>query len=322
MKERAGVGLGLFVRIRRSKLIDRDRRQVFHVVSRVVDRRKIFGSEERRFFLATLRRLEAFSGIQVLTYSLMGNHFHLLLLVPSQTALEQHQLVSRVKRFYAENSRLLRYLERLMKDSRNTPAVNDFCDKMRARMGDVSVFVKELKESFSRWYNKLAGRQGTLWEGRFRSVLVEIGLQALTAVARYIELNAVRAGLVDKPDHFAYCGYGESTRGGKVAIDGLARLHELVGHACGATPVVVLRTYVRRFLNADAKSGASAQRRNARERAMSEGILLGTQSWILSTMRRRGIGKISSQVECRSHRTLGISEPLVSAKDCRRAIVT
>ena len=55
----------------------------YHCVSRVVDRRFIFqttgpGSAEAERFLLLMRRLEAFSGVRVLTYALMSNHFHLL----------------------------------------------------------------------------------------------------------------------------------------------------------------------------------------------------------------------------------------------------
>lgn len=321
MKDCGVHGLGSSVRIRRSKLVDRDRRQVFHVVSRVVDRRKIFGTEERRFFLATLRRLEAFCGIQVLTYSLMGNHFHLLLLVPSQSALDRQQLFSRAKQFYSGNPGRLRLLERMFHEAKDTQALSELCERIRARMGDISVFVKELKESFSRWYNKREGRVGTLWEGRFRSVLVEIGMSALTAVARYIEMNSVRAGLVDEPDQFAFCGYGESRRGGKAAIDGLFRLHQLVGNAGESEPASVLKTHARRFLNADGNSVHSRCGTNGRVRAMSEGIMLGRLSWTLATMRLRGIGRISAWREVESSRGLRSSEPLVSAMDCRREIV-
>jgi hypothetical protein len=55
----------------------------YHCVSRVVEGRFIFqtsghGSVEAERFTELMRRLEAFSGIRVLTYVLMSNHFHLL----------------------------------------------------------------------------------------------------------------------------------------------------------------------------------------------------------------------------------------------------
>jgi hypothetical protein len=61
-------------------------------------------------------------------------------------------------------------------------------------MYDLSVFIKELKGRFAQWYNQRHDRYGVLWAERFKSVLLEGG-QALAAVAAYIELNPVRAGL-------------------------------------------------------------------------------------------------------------------------------
>src|ERR1700739_4917411 len=59
----------------------------YHCVSRVVDRQYIFqtaghGSPEAERFVLLMRRLEAFSGVRVLTCTLMSNHFHLLCEVP------------------------------------------------------------------------------------------------------------------------------------------------------------------------------------------------------------------------------------------------
>ncbi|MCX6875776.1 MAG: hypothetical protein NTW21_18500 [Verrucomicrobia bacterium] len=51
---------------------------------------------------------------------------------------------------------------------------------------------------FSQWYNQTTGRKGILWEARFKSVLVEDGT-ASRAIAAYIDLNPVRAGMVAAP---------------------------------------------------------------------------------------------------------------------------
>ena len=59
---------------------------------------------------------------------------------------------------------------------------------VEARIIDLSAFVKELKFKFSIWFNKQHGRRGTLWEERFRSVLLENG-EAVRFCAAYIDLN-------------------------------------------------------------------------------------------------------------------------------------
>ena len=55
---------------------------IYHVVSRVVDRRFVFGTEEKEHFRILVRMYERFSGCRVLSYCFMTNHFHLLLEVP------------------------------------------------------------------------------------------------------------------------------------------------------------------------------------------------------------------------------------------------
>jgi putative transposase len=78
-----------------------------------------------------------------------------------------------------------------------------------SRLFDVSIFMKELKGRFAQWYNRRHRRYGVLWAERFKSVLIEEG-QALSAVAAYIDLNPLRAGLCDDPKDYRYCGYAEA----------------------------------------------------------------------------------------------------------------
>jgi putative transposase len=88
------------------------------------------------------------------------------------------------------------------------------------RMWNLSAFVQSVKQRFSVWFNKRHKRKGTLWEERFKSVAA-MGPEAIAAVAAYIDLNPVRAGLVDDPADYAYSGYGEAVAGGQMAKSGL-----------------------------------------------------------------------------------------------------
>ncbi|MBM4164600.1 MAG: hypothetical protein FJ222_09215, partial [Lentisphaerae bacterium] len=107
-------------------------------------------------------------------------------------------------------------------------------ERLRARMYDVSEFVKTVKQRFSQWYNRREGRAGTLWEDRFKSVMIEPpshaqrerqGVGALATMAAYIDLNAVRAGLASDPKDYRWCGYGEAVAGRKRAREGLAAVY-------------------------------------------------------------------------------------------------
>ena len=97
---------------------------------------------------------------------------------------------------------------------------------MLARMGDVSAFMKELKQRFSIWFNRSHKRFGTLWAERFKSVLIENAASALRTVAAYIDLNPVRAGLVEDPKDYRCCGYAEALAGVRHAQKGIKSVNE------------------------------------------------------------------------------------------------
>ena len=59
----------------------------YHCISRVVDRNYVFGTHERDVFRKILRQVEEFSGVRVITWTILSNHFHLLLEVAPRPAI-------------------------------------------------------------------------------------------------------------------------------------------------------------------------------------------------------------------------------------------
>jgi hypothetical protein len=99
-------------------------------------------------------------------------------------------------------------------------------------MYDLSEFAKSLKQRISQSFNKRHSRKGTLWEERFKSILVEGKADracVLATVAAYIDLNPVRAGLVKDPQDYRYSGYGEAVAGSGVARMGLRKVFGIEG---------------------------------------------------------------------------------------------
>jgi putative transposase len=249
----------------------------YHCVSRVVDRRVIFHAAEKEVFRSILRKLERFSGVRVVTYCLMGNHFHLLLEVPdkeSMPKLTAEELLELLPLLYDEIA-----VETVAKEmeaarrSGNASWERDILARYERRRGDLSVFVKELKQRISIFYNRNHGRVGTLWESRFRSVLVEGGEEALAAVAAYIDLNPIRAGLVPRPEDYRWSGYGEACgagKGAKQARAGLASIQREGLENPGAEDAVSWEETLRRYrrllytegveVKADEVTGAGGRR--------------------------------------------------------------
>ncbi|MCC5788705.1 MAG: transposase, partial [Opitutales bacterium] len=81
---------------------------VYHVMSRTVNGEKLFGPKEKKVMQRMLFRAAGFSGVEVLTYCLMSNHFHVLVKVPDKTKikLSDEDLVARYQILYQEDRQL------------------------------------------------------------------------------------------------------------------------------------------------------------------------------------------------------------------------
>lgn len=209
----------------------------YHCVSRVVDRQFIFGDEEKEHFVVLMRKLEAFHGVRVVTYCVMSNHFHLLVEVPdpdSRETLDSETILKRLGFLY--DGLTVRGVRQELERARaggHTTWENEILDRYRHRMGDLSDFIKGLKQRFSSWHNRRQGRKGTLWEERFSSTLVEGDAKALMTMAAYIDLNPVRAGMVSKPEDYRWCGYASAVGGNRWARRGLGRILTVADNVSG-----------------------------------------------------------------------------------------
>ncbi|WP_136082310.1 transposase [Pontiella desulfatans] len=220
--------------MRKPRILGTAEGNYYHVMSRVVDRRYVFGEEEKEFFRLAMRKLEAFTGVRVLTYCIMSNHWHALLEVPTLKGVVNDELCERIRSFYPKQraSAILEEFEwatKLAEETGSDLRLDELRQRYLSRMCNLSVFVKELKERFSKWYNRRNHRRGTLWEERFKSVLVENSDNAISTMAAYIDLNPVRAGLVDDPRDYRYCGYSEAVGGGARARQGIVCIMEMLG---------------------------------------------------------------------------------------------
>ena len=199
----------------------------YHVVSRIVDRNFRLDDGEKEIFRRMMRKAETFSGVRVLTYSILSNHFHLLVEVPERGEVGEAELLHRMTALYGKDYAAGKVRQwREWRDGGAATLAEAEQERLRARMGDVSAFIKTLKQRYSMSYNARYKRTGTLWEERFKSVLVENGENAKAAVAAYIDLNPVRAKIVKDPKDYRWSGYGEACGGGAAARAGLIAVHD------------------------------------------------------------------------------------------------
>ena len=76
----------------------------------------------------------------------------------------------------------------------------------------VSRLIMALGRRYVQYVNKTYRRTGTLWDSRYKSSLVQADAYLLTC-QRYIELNPVRAGMVDEPAHYRWSSYRSNALG-------------------------------------------------------------------------------------------------------------
>ena len=212
---------------------------VYHVVSRVVDRRMAFGEEEKRHFVKLMKMYAGFSGIHVVSWCVMDNHFHMLVAVPEQGELTEATVLKRMALIYTP-AKLAEI--QVQMDARGTPeGRRRVLAPYLLRMGNLGAFMKTLKQRFTQWFNRKWERKGTLWEDRYHSTIVEyqgyskavvgtnreaaeVKSHAARVVAAYIDLNPIRAGMVEDPLDYAWSSYGAAVRGDKDAVSGVRAL--------------------------------------------------------------------------------------------------
>jgi len=202
----------------------------YHCISRVVDRKLVFGPDEKEKFRAFMRMQENFTGCRVVAYCLMCNHIHLLVEVPPlpEGGFSDEGLLDRLQAIYneAEVAEVAKELAEA-RQSGTAKRVAEIHARYTYRMHSLSEFMKTLMQRFTKWFNRTHARSGNLWEDAFKSVIVEDGVAAKT-IAAYIDLNPVRAGMVKDPAEYRWSSYGEAIGGGakgngKKARAGLVR---------------------------------------------------------------------------------------------------
>jgi len=209
----------------RFKIESRHSAAVYHCMSHTVSEVRLDDCA-KEVLRKQLWQIADFCGVHILTYALMSNHFHLLVRVPLKTTVPDAELLRRFDVLHPKPSQIQAARMKLVREQLKS----DGPDAVRWRkqqlglMGDISPFMKLLKQRFSIWFNRTHERRGTLWSERFKSVLVEGRGNVLSTMAAYIDLNPVRAGMVADPKDYRFCGYAEALKGNKTAQTGIKNI--------------------------------------------------------------------------------------------------
>ncbi len=208
----------------RIKVPAAEQEAVYHCVTRTVNKERLFDRVAKEVLRRQLWQVADYCGVQILTYTILSNHFHVVVRVPQERPVSDAELLRRYQVLYPKPSR---YQAMRLKDvqaqlAENGPEAALWRQRQLRLMGDISPFMKLVKQRFSIWFNKAHCRIGTLWAERFKSIL--LGPGALQPVVVYTDLNCVRAGLAPDPKDYRFCGYAEAVAGNRIAQEALRQL--------------------------------------------------------------------------------------------------
>jgi Transposase and inactivated derivatives len=199
----------------------------YHITSRIKNDDFLLEDEEdKRVLLDIIRRTAEFAGVDVMSYAILDNHFHLLVHIPARQEIGDAELERRVCILWGsekaeEKFERWRFWEAHGKAESAEKERNAF----RRRMFDITPFVKTIKELFTHSYNHRHNASGPVWGRlRYKSAAVAPDLKTLKTVAAYIDLNAVRARIVRHPKSYKWCGLGAAKKGDARALAGIAAL--------------------------------------------------------------------------------------------------
>ena len=282
----------------RIKIPAEDGPSVYHCISRTVNGEWLFDDTAKEIFRKQLWQVAEFCGVQIITYVVLSNHFHVLVRIPPAAEISDAELLRRYSILHPRPTAYqLARLDVIHTELRNRgPEAATWRRRQLALMGDVSQFMKLLKQRFSIWFNKSHRRFGTLWAERFKSVLIETQSHLLETVAAYIDLNPMRAGLVADPKDYRFCGYAEAVAGNSTAQAGIisvtggptwpeaqARYRETL-FAIGATPrdnaTSINSADLQRVLHSRGRLSLTTLVR-CRLRYLSDGAILGTRAFVV-----------------------------------------
>lgn len=176
----------------------------YHLVNRVSGPRGAlpFTEEDKKRGFQILRLLLKLFYVEVISACWMGNHFHLIVYCPGKKP-PIDKVVKQYNSFYKHE-----IYDHPPLDAKADPKR---CDKVAYKLIDISEFMRSFQQRFTCWFNKRNNREGPLWKNRFWSCILE-GPSALWECAKYLELNPVRAGLVNDPQQYEYSTWGQFGR--------------------------------------------------------------------------------------------------------------
>ncbi|MGB0867622.1 MAG: hypothetical protein ACPGSC_14015, partial [Granulosicoccaceae bacterium] len=186
----------------------------YHLVSKCVRRAWLFGvdpyngkdySHRRQWIVDRMDCLTDAFAIDVASYAIMSNHFHLVVRVDAEKAQRWswQETVSRWHHIYQGNMLSQRFLRGEILSTGERKVLQRKAEIWRSRLSDISWFMSALNEHIARRANAEDDVSGKFWQSRFFSQAL-LDEQAILACSVYCDLNPIRANIADTPEASKY----------------------------------------------------------------------------------------------------------------------
>jgi REP element-mobilizing transposase RayT len=163
----------------------------------------------RQWIVERIKQLANIFAIEICAYSVLSNHYHVVLHVDQTSALNwsDQEVIDRWQALFSLPAVVERYLTN-QATAAECQRASDIVAQWRQRLFDISWFMRCLNEPIARQANQEDGCTGRFWEGRYKSQAL-LDEQALATCMAYVELNPVTAGVAETLEDSECCSITE-----------------------------------------------------------------------------------------------------------------
>lgn len=198
-----------------------------HLGSRIAHRVYFLREDERNEFVDRMFRVAAFTGVELVGWCIMTNHFHILAYLPRPVELDEEEVLHRYSILKGKDA--MHFLAEQFKQWRATPGsealVGRELVRLKSMMYSIAWFMKIIKQWTTEEYNRRYSHKGTLWEATYFDRVVDDTLEAKAHALGYVHLNPIRAAASAGYDDYPWSSFTALHSGSVAAIRGMRRVY-------------------------------------------------------------------------------------------------
>jgi putative transposase len=192
-----------YMTVARNQQICVEETPFYHVVSRCVRRAFLCGEDlvsgkrfehRRKWLVDRIKFVTSIFDIDVCSYAIMSNHFHIVLRVGNTSEWPANRVLMAWQTLYSLPLLCDRYLKGEINTEAELKKVKDYVAEYRSRLMSISWYMKSINEYVARMANTEDKCTGHFWESRFKSQAM-LDERALLTCMCYVDLNPIRAGM-------------------------------------------------------------------------------------------------------------------------------